>query len=781
MDLHDYFWEVGEKMLDDNQMNSNLRHRPTMSPGMEDDDDDFSFSPMASNSPLGMQNSSFTRPSPSPFGNSSPFGGGFSPQPPCMVSQQQGQQPKTAEDAFWDGAKGVAQGAKGLIGALQDVFSNNDYVTLTRSTRIMMISSGCALGAGILCMVLSFVLPAFQTAFGVVVGSMLNIAVGLFIYPFLYNKGKYQALNMPQPVMEQQRPEPQPVMSFSNEEEETDIWDDDTDDPFDLDDLDDPFDPDDLDDPDDPDDDQFDFEREEHEVMDVKEAINEIPAYNAGTQTRQSLYENYMRVLPNFTKDFNKMKDVSINSDFGETVQTVLREECVKIGIEEEDIPTVDKITENGFQYCIKFTTSNSKILASTKLAQIADQMALQLMYDSDTGRKKRGYDGFVGTTQVIGQSVFVYISKGSKCENYISIADASVVEKDMITDPKVVAPCLLGVNQVGEVITTDFMDIESLIITGAPRSGKSWLVQSIIAQMCMYMSPKDVIFEALDVKGANSDYVEMCQTLPHFRVFKGTTMSVVERLEYLTTVEIDRRAKILGQYEGIKDIKDLHKYHPEVEMPYLYIIIDEMTSLMSSLDNMAKDKTHKEYADLKNRCVNALLMIASKAPSMGIRGIYIGHRLSNQVMPKDLTAIVPNKILVRADEEEVLKLGTPGKKFKYYIGNTGDMCVYVKDITNNQCAYNHGLCIMSDNKANNDFYKYVGELWKKFEPDFDVHLLKNHYECQVDYRKDPLGKGKPQQINLNQSKPSYTGPLFSEQIENVNNDNIFDDDDFEF
>lgn len=109
-------------------------------------------------------------------------------------------------------------------------------------------------------------------------------------------------------------------------------------------------------------------------------------------------------------------------------------------------------------------------------------------------------------------------------------------------------------------------------------------------------------------------------------------------------------------------------------------------------------------------------------------------------------------------------------------------MCVYVKDITNNQCAYNHGLCIMSDNKANNDFYKYVGELWKKFEPDFDVHLLKNHYECQVDYRKDPLGKGKPQQINLNQSKPSYTGPLFSEQIENVNNDNIFDDDDdFEF
>ena len=67
--------------------------------------------------------------------------------------------------------------------------------------------------------------------------------------------------------------------------------------------------------------------------------------------------------------------------------------------------------------------------------------------------------------------------------------------------------PFVWGVTELGESIWCDADDMDTLIISGIPRSGKSWKMQSILLQLCMFNSPEDVTFYLLDPKGDTSDY----------------------------------------------------------------------------------------------------------------------------------------------------------------------------------------------------------------------------------------------------------------------------------
>ena len=65
-------------------------------------------------------------------------------------------------------------------------------------------------------------------------------------------------------------------------------------------------------------------------------------------------------------------------------------------------------------------------------------------------------------------------------------------VEK-FVKDEKNYIPVVFGIDTKGKVIMKDLKDMESMLIVGEPRSGKSWFAQAILYQMCAYMSPKDL------------------------------------------------------------------------------------------------------------------------------------------------------------------------------------------------------------------------------------------------------------------------------------------------
>ena len=773
----------------------NLRNRPAFAPGMnddDDDDDDDDFGSPMGGGPRGvsMRNQSFSSTPSSPFGT-----GGFSPQPPGgrpfgaggfgspmqpqgMQGQQQTQ--ATAEDMFWNGAKNVATGAKTFMGALQEAFSGKSYMSLAKSTVIMIKTSAIGAVIGVAGIILGLFIPVFANGIAVVLGALLNIATGLIIYPFFYNRGREEVLQMdnepvnPEPIFAQQ-----PAPAWNDDMEEDDWGEEAGDDEF-QDDGDDDW--------GDEDDDAPTFEEKEElepiaQPVNPLEAMRQLPDYEPHTQTRNCLYEQYMRVLPFMHPNFQEAKPVSTDSKLWDDIQQQVIVECQKMGINEDDIPTIDSIVENGFMYTVKFSTTIKTLLSPNNRDEMANQIALQLMVDMTTGMQKRGYEGFTGRSNVIGTNVFLYIFKGSKSETLVSLADASRVAKNDILNPTVMMPVICGVGEQGQIHFTDYSTVESQVITGQPRSGKSWQAQSIVAQMCMYTSPRDLIFEVFDVKGTSSDFYLMAPWLPQFRVFRSDPVAIVERMRYLVEVEAKRRSAILARYkdEGIINIKDLHKAHPEVSMPYLYIIIDEMKTLSGRLETLAN--TEKEYKNIYKEYKAYLAEIVTKTPNLGIRGIYIAHRLVETIIPKTVHEMIGSKMLVRAPKDDIEGQLAKKEKFTYQLVQPGDMAMKDIGMTRGAVVYNHGLGLTMDNNGNQNFYKFIGEVWKKFEPEFHVHsdqvsteaLLYNRTP-DLDYRKDPLGMGG-QQKTPQPRQTMQTSSLFSHQVEHRFEDN--DDDDY--
>lgn len=756
--------------------NRNLRNRPSFAVGMDDDDDD----DMAIGGGLSMRQNSFNSAPMSPFSQSgfapqspspTPFGGSGFGQPLQPMQPQRPQQ-GNVEDKFWDGAKGALNTSKSFLEAVQEAFSGHHFMSLAKSTRIMMTTSLVGGVVAVVGMLMGLFLPIFQQGFAVLIGCMLNCAVGFILYPFFYNKGRNE-ITEPQTLI----PEPQPVMM--NNAPEDDQWDDEPDsfdtNGFDDDDEEDDFSWDDPE-PEEPE------EPEEPDVAPVPDPVNplqamrDLPDFRPQTQTREALYNQYMRVLPFWNPNFQDAKEVELDSELGNMFQSQLTLECQKLGLADVDYAVIDTIRENGFMYTIRFSTTNKTLLNEKNRNEIANQIATQMMYDTLTGVSKPGYKGFTGRSVVIGPNVFLQIFKGSKSDTKVSLADASRIAKNTILDESMKMPVITGVGESADLHISDFVDYESLILTGQPRSGKSWQAQSIIAQMCMYTSPRDVIFEVYDVKATTSDYYKMAPHLPHFRVFRADPISIVDRMRYLVEVEAKRRSAILSQYNAL-NIKDLHKKYPQVDLPYLYIIIDEMATLSGSLANLEKSRNpeDKPYANYYKEYKSYLKQIATKTPNLGIRGIYIAHRLVDNIIDKTVHEMIGNKMLVRAPKDDIEKQLGKGESFTYSLVQPGDMGMKTID-TQNKMVYNHGLGITDDNDSNEDFYTFVGAVWSRFEPEFHVHkeqvttdAVLNYHYVDVDYRKDPLGKGSNYSSNMHTEQPKQTlnsKDLFSTQIE---------------
>lgn len=265
-----------------------------------------------------------------------------------------------------------------------------------------------------------------------------------------------------------------------------------------------------------------------------------------------------------------------------------------------------------------------------------------------------------------------------------------------------------MGVNELGKVWYFDAEKVFSYIISGKPRSGKSWSVVSLVLQLCMYSSPRRVQFEVFDVKGTSSDFYSMNEHLPHFKKFESVGKRILQRLRHITTVEADRRKKILNEHDVIA-IADLKNKGVDVEMPYLYVLIDEIVGLIRA--SLTKDE-HAEFKDLMN-------VLITQMPNLGIRLILVPHRVTNDIVPKTTYTNVGCIACVRTDSKEIAStLDITKKDFPYDLTNSGDMALKTGEVNKGKTVFCHGVAVTSSNESNVGIYKFVGSLWGKLEPE---------------------------------------------------------------
>lgn len=427
-------------------------------------------------------------------------------------------------------------------------------------------------------------------------------------------------------------------------------------------------------------------------TMNCDDALNSLGDIDGSMVTRQYLFEAVNKVLPSIKPGFASEKCIDEDSDVFIAFADKLREAGIVTGIKEDDLPELLSMKEN--LMTIKLVISRTSSLRN-KEQNIADELAK--IYGNDDGIVNEE----VYATQVtVGTKCYITIFTGEKA--LISLKDMYAQCKDFILDTKNYIPVVLGINERGEVITADLKKVDSMLVTGMPRSGKSWCVQAILFQMCTFLSPEELEIHILDPKGGTSDFLNF--RLPHVKGFVKDKVKIVEELRKVVNVEGERRRRLMN---GLPNIWDFKAKYPDVKMPLLYVVIDEVVTLANEMDKDTKDEFQK-----------LLMIITTQMPNLGIRIFMIPHVVKDDIIKKTTTQVIPCRISVRGDAEHIeSSLGIKIKEFPYKLPSVGDMAVKMTTISSKP-MYIHGVALSDSNEKNNELFEYMRRVWKKLLPD---------------------------------------------------------------
>ncbi len=172
-----------------------------------------------------------------------------------------------------------------------------------------------------------------------------------------------------------------------------------------------------------------------------------------------------------------------------------------------------------------------------------------------------------------------------------------------------------LGQGVDGTPVAADLSSMPHLLIAGTTGSGKSVLVNAIIASLLLNNTPRQMKFIMVDPKR-----VELTQYngVPHL------VAPVVVELERIVSVlkwvtrEMDERYRKFSN-AAARNIEDYNKHLPATEepMPYIVVIIDELADLMM----LAPDETERVITRIAAlaRATGIHLVIATQRPSVDV------------------------------------------------------------------------------------------------------------------------------------------------------------------
>ena len=642
------------------------------------------------NDPFGS--SGFGSSSPSPFGgpSSDPFSPSFGQQgPPPASFGQQGQHPQTASEAIGQAASKAGRNSYEFTKAAVVAAKTHTAASVSGMGAATMKTSGVVSVVGAGMWLLSNFLPALAVGYYIFVGAAVSALIGIATFA-----GGY-IIDQKDDVREQLRrpaPEPEPAPSIEPQplpvfdepepasaptpepEQESDSWD--------WNDL------------------IPDEEPAEDVDYDSLESDLENLNMQKGTQTRQFIYETLTKGLPSISPKFADMRNLRKGSAEWAIWAELIRDAAKQVGTRDDLLPDLKDASENPFMF--KLTISRTPRM---KTQAIADEVVNIYKYD-DNGNLE--YPNAYATSAESGSRAFVSVYKGAKID-MISLADMYAASPDVqkfVRDPKTEMPVVVGTTGDGSVKAVDLLKAPAIVVSGEPRSGKSWIVKLILNQMCAYMSPNDLHLYIGDPKNQISEYANY--NLPHVRRKEYTVDSVIDMLRYLVNTEAPRRKNIMQQY-GYVNVLEFRRDHPEVTFPFLYVVLDEMMSLANA---MGKEDA-REYRELIERFV-------SEFPALGMRAIFIPHRVKNDVIPKSVSELISVRITAKSasDASAAENLGlNSASEFPYKLSNAGDVAVRIADINDGAPTYLRAAVLAPDTKGMERLESYIGHYWDKLDP----------------------------------------------------------------
>lgn len=437
------------------------------------------------------------------------------------------------------------------------------------------------------------------------------------------------------------------------------------------------------------------------EVQDNSALIDNIDLPR-GVVTRQFIFEKVSRAFKHVTRDYAKTEDLDEDSkEFGmwlgildEAVDTIKQS-----GDSREARPVLVKVRKKLFYYILEI---DNKGVKGVKMEALKDAIVSLYAYDKETNKLNQN---IYGTGNVVGNMFYIKIMRDASVS--VSVADLLETNSDYFLDTKHELPCALGLDIDGDPVLVDIGKMDSLLITGAPRTGKSWAARNILIQMFTFGSPNDINFYIFDPKDGISDYVRL--KVPHIRRFETKDEQIVEALREVVRVEGPRRKQMLKE-AGVYKIQEFREKCPNVPFPFLYVLIDEVVSLAERMDK-----------DTKNEFQGLLMELVTQLPAAGIRLIMLPHVVKDEIIKKTTTQNIPCRISVKGDANHIetctgMKCGKGEGQFGYKLTKVGDMAVNISAGTDTVKTFVHSSIVGNSSEASDAAFDFVNALWRKIE-----------------------------------------------------------------
>ena len=387
---------------------------------------------------------------------------------------------------------------------------------------------------------------------------------------------------------------------------------------------------------------------EEVEPVDFDKVVDNVNA-NLGIINRETLVRTFKPFLMLNTVGFEARQELgNMTSQFLD--MEILLKRALGMACGEDDITKVDieieSIVETYFSYEVKV----KRIKGLNKL-DLIDTEIERFFSHPDKGEL------VLSETTIEGNNYKIIISKGEK--SVVTLGDTFRIEEveEFFLNEKNRIPLVVGIDRRGKVVTADAKHFDSMLIAGKPRSGKSWFVLSLLVAMQLFNKPTDIQMLIIDPKESN--LFNTMGLMPHVCGVHNDK-DIIRILQDIIDLEAPRRKKLLKDHK-CDDIWDFRE-KTGIEMPILYIVIDEVMSVLENLGTLE--------SNLKSQ----LAVILTQFPSLGIRLLIVPHRAQG-VVEKKFRLNLGFAAAVRA-EADVIKETLLVNKWDKELLNPGDMVV---------------------------------------------------------------------------------------------------------